>query len=321
RAIREVGILGERVMLPAPRIRDCLPTPYARRAIEIEEHTAARASGMLQHKMAIQQDGFHFCEEGIIPVDMGPSRLDHANPGIAKVVNRTPQEIFGWNKVSVKDRDELAFGALQSLFQRSCLVAVAIRTMMIGNWMAQRCKALYQAAHHLYSLIRRVIQYLDIQFFPRIVEPADALDQPLSHIPLVEHGQLHGDSRQFCKERGGFHGAILLVLVIEVHQEIAVNAVGGEESENYKVGDEQGHIERVCVIEPLKSAIKEMLSDELPHSAGGRQSHGWRRELRGGDEHGGEYGYKPLFYPKWAGRLILAGITRINKHRADDKKR
>ena len=110
RAIGKIGVFGERVVLPAARLVDGCAPPHSGGAVEVEEHVAARASRMLENKVAVEHDGFNFGQERVVAVDVRPSRLHHADLRIGEVVDHLHQEIFRRDEVGVEDRDELAFG-------------------------------------------------------------------------------------------------------------------------------------------------------------------------------------------------------------------
>ena len=82
----------------------------------------------------------------------------------------------------------------------------------------------------------------------RIFQLADRLQQPLDDILLIENGQLHRDSRQVFKMRGGFGGAIFSVLVVEINQDVAMHSIPGQQDEHDEIRDEQRHIEGVGVV-------------------------------------------------------------------------
>src|SRR5262249_58781075 len=70
RAIGEVGVFGERVVLPATAVFDRLAAPHPGGSVEVEEHLAARPAAVLQDEMPVEQDGFHFGQERVIAVEM-----------------------------------------------------------------------------------------------------------------------------------------------------------------------------------------------------------------------------------------------------------
>src|SRR5207302_3620607 len=55
RAIREISILGKRIVLPPSSFLDSAASPDASRSIEVKKNIAARAPRMLQHKMAVSK--------------------------------------------------------------------------------------------------------------------------------------------------------------------------------------------------------------------------------------------------------------------------
>ena len=58
RPVRQVGIFGQSVVLPAAGFLDRAAPPHSRCAVEIEEDATARPSGMLQNEVPVQQNGF-----------------------------------------------------------------------------------------------------------------------------------------------------------------------------------------------------------------------------------------------------------------------
>ncbi len=124
-------------MLPAARFLDGRAPPDSRRAVEVEEDSAARASRVLEHEMAIQQNGFHLREEGVVAIDVGPPRLHHADPWIREVMDGAQQKILRGREVGVKDSDELALRCLQTLGQRPRLEAFAIGAVIVADRISQ----------------------------------------------------------------------------------------------------------------------------------------------------------------------------------------
>ena len=149
RAVGEVGVFGERVVLPAAGLVDGLAPPHAGGAVEVEEDAAAGAPGMLEHKMAVEQDGFDLGEQRIVAVNVRPAGLHHADFGVGEMVDALKQEIGRWNKVGVEDGDELALGRLEAGLERSGFEAVAIFAVDVGDRIAQRGVAVYEGAGDL----------------------------------------------------------------------------------------------------------------------------------------------------------------------------
>src|SRR5208337_4329968 len=102
RAVGQVGVFGKRVMLPAAGIVNDAAPPHAGGAVEVEEHVAAGAAGVFQNEVAVQKDGFDFRKERVIPVDVGPAGLHHADLRVSEVMNRLQQKIRRRNEVRVE---------------------------------------------------------------------------------------------------------------------------------------------------------------------------------------------------------------------------
>src|SRR5205085_9916047 len=55
RANREIEIFAEGIGRPAARVLDCLSSPDAARAVELEQHARPRADALLHHEMGIEK--------------------------------------------------------------------------------------------------------------------------------------------------------------------------------------------------------------------------------------------------------------------------
>ena len=71
---------------------------------------------MLQHEVAIEQDGFDFGQKRIIAVDMRPARLHHADLRSGEVMDHAHDPVFRRHEVSVEDGDEFPLGGFQAFF-------------------------------------------------------------------------------------------------------------------------------------------------------------------------------------------------------------
>src|SRR5215469_5514009 len=107
--------------------------PNTSGAVEIEKCTAAGARAMLDDKVAVEQDCFHPSEQRVVPVEVGPAGLDHTNPAVLEIRNRTAQKIRLGQEIRVENANKLAFGGLQAVFQRAGLKALAIVAMDVDD--------------------------------------------------------------------------------------------------------------------------------------------------------------------------------------------
>ena len=156
---------------------------------------------------------------------MGPAGLHHPDLRIGEVMDGAHQKIFRRSEVGVENGNEFALRRLHPLRQRARFEALAIRAVMVGDGIAQRRIALHQTASHVDGLVGRVVQHLNVELFPRIFQLADRLQQPLHNILLVEDRQLHGDPRQVFKIRRRLGRAFFPVLVIQIHQHVAMHPI------------------------------------------------------------------------------------------------
>src|SRR5271157_4274581 len=215
RAVAEVGIFGEGVVLPSAGVVDRLAPPHPGGAVEVEEHSGARSTAVLQHEVSVEQNGLDLGQEGVIAVEVRPPRLHHADLRIGEVMDDFHKPLRLGCKIGVEDRDELAGGDLQAGIEGAGLVAFAVGAMMVADVVAQRSVAFDHGLRRLYGFIRRVVEYLDFQLLARVFQPADALHQPVNHVLFVEDWQLNGDPRQLRKTRRWLSDFVFAVLVIE----------------------------------------------------------------------------------------------------------
>ena len=71
--------------------------------------------------------------------------------------------------------------------------------------------------------------------------------------------------------------AILAVLVVEVHQHVAVHAVGGQQNQDNEVRNQQRQVKTVGVVLPLEGFVEEMLLNVMPNALRGHESGEKRR--------------------------------------------
>ena len=117
RAITQIEIFGQRVVLPAARLLDADCPPEPGRAVEIEEAAAAAARRLFEQEMAIQEHRLHPREQGIAAVQMAPAGLDHPDFRIGEEMDRLAQQIRLRNEIGIEDTDEIALGGGEPGFQ------------------------------------------------------------------------------------------------------------------------------------------------------------------------------------------------------------
>src|SRR4029077_7925533 len=215
RTVGEIGVFGEGVMLPAAGGIDCGATPDACRPIEIEKRAAAGAGAMFDAKVAIEQNRFYLCEQGIVAIEVGPACLRHADGRILEVGNGAAQEIGFRDEVGVKDGDEFAAGGFQSIFESAGFVAFAVVAMNIGDGNALGGMAFDAGAGNFAGFVGGVVEDLDVEDLVRVIKTRDGFDKTFDDVAFVKNGKLHGDARPYggVGRRAGNVFAIFVVVV------------------------------------------------------------------------------------------------------------
>src|SRR5207245_9242215 len=221
---------------------------------------------MLQDKMAVEQDRFHFGKKRIIAIDVRPARLHHADFWIGEMVDRAQQEVLWWHEVRVKDGNELACCGFHSLRQRARLVALSVCTMVIRDRKPTGSISVDLAAGYRASFVGGVIEKLDVEFPKRVIQSADGIQQALDHKPFIKNRELDRNPRELRELATRLDRVVLLVLVIEIDQYVAMYAIRSEQDEHHEIRNQQRQIEGVGVIKALESFIEEMRTEVLAES-------------------------------------------------------
>src|SRR5215469_6136197 len=151
--------------------------------------------------------------------------------------------------------------------------------MQIGDGIALAAIVLDQAAGDLSGLVGGVVEQLNVEFFPGIVYPADRLQQAVDNVLLIKNGQLNRNPGEFLEFLDRLLLAVLLP-VIEIYEGVAMHSVGSQQNQNHEVGDQQGQIETVDLVQALEGGIEKMLAEVLRKAAFGNEqgkSLDWKR--------------------------------------------
>ena len=243
RAVAEVEILGQRVVLPAAAVNDRGAAPDARGAVEVEEVARAVAAAVLEDEVRVEQHRLDARQQRVVLVDVAPARLHDRDLRVGEVVHGAQQEIGLRQEVGVEDRDELALGDVHARLERAGLVARAIAAVQIGDVDPVRRGATNCQLSDGPRLVGRVVQHLDFELVPRVVHLADRLDQPVHDVHLVVDGQLNGDGRQLV-ELAQRNRHLVPVLHVGVHQVVAVPPIASQNDQDEEVGGERQRFER-----------------------------------------------------------------------------
>jgi len=202
RAVAEVQIFREGVVLPAAAGFDGGPAPDAGGAVEVQEFAVAAAGRLLQHEVAVQKQGLQLGEEGEILVQVPPARLHHADFLVGEVVDHLLEVVRCRLEVGVENADVLALGGGHAFVQSAGLEAVAVRAVAVVDVVALGLQIGGKLLGVRGGFVRGIVQHLDLQAVARVVQGADGAQQVFHHVELVENGELHGDDGQFGELMG-----------------------------------------------------------------------------------------------------------------------
>ena len=258
RAIREIGVFSECVVLPAAGIIDGFAAPDPGGPVEIEKSAPARTRTMLNDEMAVEKNGLNVSEQGVVAVEIGPARLHHADLTAAlrihEVGNGAEQKIRFGEKVGVEDGDEFALGGFQPVFQSAGFVAFAVAAMEVNDSHALCGVALHTGSSDFAGLIGGVVQHLHVEQLGWVVEARHSFDETLNDVALVEDGQLNGDARPIGHRRRS-RGEVLGIGEIVVHQPIAVQAVDRKDEKDDEIRNHHREVEGIGVVHAGKGLI------------------------------------------------------------------
>ena len=172
-----------------------------------------------------------------MPVDMCPPRLHHSDLGIGQMVDSAHQKVCWWNEIGVENRDEFSLGGFHAFGQRARLKSLSMSSVKIGDGKSMGRVVGDQAARNRQSLIRRIVEDLDVELVQRIVNLANGFQQSFNDELLVKDRKLDGYTRQFGKSMRRFGSAVFLVLIIKIDQEITMSAVRSQQDQDNEIGD------------------------------------------------------------------------------------
>ena len=237
RAVAQVQVLGQRVVLPATRVVDGDPAPDASGAVEVEEPAPTMASAVLEHEVAIEENRLDLGEQRVVLIDVTPPGLNHGHARVREVGHQAREKIGQRQEVGVEDGHELTARDLQARFERPGLVPGPIRPVKILDVHALRRPTPDGELGDAPRFVGRVVQHLDFQEIGRILDAAHGVDEPVGHVHLVVERELDGHDWQWREGRAR-HGLLVLVPHVEVHEVIAVPPVNCQNDQDKKVGGE-----------------------------------------------------------------------------------
>jgi len=167
-------------------------------------------------------------------------------------------------KVRVEDGDKLSLRHVEPLVQGSSFITVSIAPVKVhdglrGHWIHSAkpsSVALDDLSSHLSRLVGRIVEDLNLEPVPRILQPAHRLYQPVDDELLVEDGQLNRDEWKLAL--GKLHRRLapfrcfLLVPEVEPHQLIPVNSIERQDDHDDEVRNQYRCIEGIPPVKAME---------------------------------------------------------------------
>src|SRR5215211_8142324 len=88
RAIAQIEIFRQRVMLPTARLFDAGAPPQASSAVEIEKPAAPASRRLFEQKVTVEKHRLDACQQRIGAIQMTPAGLDHPDLWIGEEMDR-----------------------------------------------------------------------------------------------------------------------------------------------------------------------------------------------------------------------------------------
>ena len=228
--VRQVEVFGKRVRMPVPRVQDRILSPDPAGTVKVDEESRPVPDVLFHHKMSVERECLRSREERIFAVEMFPTRLYQPHVRVGEMRYRLLQEIRVGHKVGVEDGQEFAARMRETFLQGARLVARPVRPANVLNVVPKRLEFLDGPVDNVHGLVRRIVQYLDLQLLFRIVKRTNSLDEPSDNVEFVVDRQLHGHDRRVGERRLEQHVEPLLPQVVIDHHK----PVGSEREQNEK---------------------------------------------------------------------------------------
>ncbi len=255
RAVGQVQILGEGIVLPAAGVLDASSAPHAGRAVEAHEPPAAIAGCVLDHEVPVQQDGLRLGQQRLVTVDMVPPSLNHSDFGVGEMVDGVLQNVAGRDEVRVEDAQKLSGGRLHALLERPGFVTFPVVAVQIDHVVPSCPHPLSGFRGDPDRLISRVIEHLNLKFLAGVIDLAGGLDDPAGNELLVVHRQLDGYAWQLLELRADLR-RVAAVLVIQIDELVAMQPVDANDHQDRKINVNKDVAEIECFHEPVDEACR-----------------------------------------------------------------
>jgi hypothetical protein len=126
-------------------------------------------------------------------------------------MDRLHEEVGGRDEIRVEDEDVLALAAIEALTEGAGFEAGAVHAVDVLDVEALGPEPLDLGLGDLSGLVGGIVEDLDLEQLPWVIELADGVQKTLDDVKLIEDGELNGNPRQ-ALEPACRYGHILAVL-------------------------------------------------------------------------------------------------------------
>ncbi len=147
------------------------------------------------------------------------------------------QEVLRRDEVRVEYRDERAARDFQPGFERACLVARAIRAVVVLDVDAFSREAPDGQLGDGPRLVGRIVEHLNFEALARILDLADGFHEAVRDVHLVVERELNRHDRDRIERAPGLRQPIL-VLHVEIDQVVPVPSIHGEHDQDEEIRSE-----------------------------------------------------------------------------------
>lgn len=178
---------------------DRTTAPDATCAVELQRHARRALCRLLDDHEAVEHSRLKRGEPRFVAVSMFPAPLNEPDRGISEVWDRFLEEIRRRNEVCVEDGNEVAFGIALALAEpereRAGFESGGCCPTDDDDVDSRGAQAIHQVADYRDGLVVGVVEHLDLEVFPRVVECGRSFDHSSRGVELVADGELDRDPR------------------------------------------------------------------------------------------------------------------------------
>ena len=98
--------------------------PEAGGAVEVEEPARARARGLFEQQVAVEEHRLHAGQQRVGAVEVAPAGLDHADARIGEEMDRLVEDVRAGQEVGVEDENVIPLRLMHPVLQRPALKPV-----------------------------------------------------------------------------------------------------------------------------------------------------------------------------------------------------